>query len=228
MKINKQIYNSITSTPFDVQELKNGGKIELHSLNDNESLYNQYAPQAKFAVWSSVDGVNYRLLLEDGYYAVMKEIYSRRVNQRWLDFWDEYDAGRKRTFKFYNVPALALALLAALFLIIFSKKLAAAGQSGSIIQWVVLGVAVVGFLGVTFVSNRRLDRLINESNNRALEDIKNIVGHDHFDELMEAQQAYYDEFFGLNNQEEEQPEEPAEEKALEPEALEEPQEQKEE
>ena len=29
MRINKKIYNQIQSEPFDVQELDNGGKIEL-------------------------------------------------------------------------------------------------------------------------------------------------------------------------------------------------------
>ena len=38
MKINQKVYNSIKTEPFDVQQLSNGGTIELHSLNQNEEL----------------------------------------------------------------------------------------------------------------------------------------------------------------------------------------------
>ena len=81
MKINPKIYNSVTTEPFDVQELSNGTVIELHSLNQNEALFNEYAPKAKFAIWSSVDGKRYKLILEDTYYPRLRELYGRRVNQ---------------------------------------------------------------------------------------------------------------------------------------------------
>ena len=206
MKINKGVYGRVQSEPFDVQELKNGGKIELHSLNDNEDLYNEFAPKAKFALWTSQDGVNYRLLLEDGYYQVMHEIYQKRINQRWLEFWDNYDKGRKKVYLTLNLPALIIAVIAAILLMVFNKQLAAS-ESGSTIQWIIMGVVIVGFFAVTFIANKKLDNLVTVENNAALEDIKNIVGHKHFDELMDEQQKYYDKFFGLDQQEENKEEE---------------------
>ena len=94
MKINPKIYKSVTTEPFDTQEMENGVVVELHSLNQNESLFNQYAPKAKFAIWSSLDGKTYRLLLEDTYYPRVRELYGRRVNQVMINFWDVVEKER--------------------------------------------------------------------------------------------------------------------------------------
>ena len=208
MKINRKIYNQVQSEPFDVQELENGGKIELHSLNSTEALYNYYAPQAKFAVWSSFDGKNYRLLLEDGYYAKMRDLYTTRVNRIWINFWDVVEKGRKKIMFTLFLPSVIVAFLAAVLLMIFASKLAAL-PNGQIWQYVIIGAILVGFIVCNVLTNKKIDKVIRTANEKAIDDIKHVVGEKHFDELMDAQQAYYDEFFHIEDdeQEETQPEE---------------------
>ena len=214
MKINKQLYDQITSTPFEVQQISENCQVELHSMNDSETLYNTYASQAKFAVWSSKDGHNYRLLLEDGYYQRMREIYTKRVNKIWLNFWDVVEKGRRKVMLTIFLPTVLIAFAAAILLIVFSKQIAAL-PSGNIWQWVIIGVVMVGFIAVNVLTNRKIDKIINTANDKAVEDIKMVVGHDRFDFLMKDQQTYYDEFFHIEPEEEAPQEENQEGESLE-------------
>ena len=61
MKVNARLFDRVVTEPFDIQELENGSTVELHSLNQNEELYQEYAMKAKFAVWACKDGKHYRL-----------------------------------------------------------------------------------------------------------------------------------------------------------------------
>lgn len=198
MKINAKIYSRVTTEPFDTQDLENGVTIELHSLNQNEELYNEYAPKAKFALWTSQDGKNYRLLLEDGYYQEMRELYLKRVNQVWVNFWDDVEKGRGKIMKFIFLPLTIVIFAIVIVLMFLGDKL---GNNGQLIA--MAAVLVVFIVGNVFI-NKKIDKLINSSNNIAVEKIKGIIGHKRFDELMEAQRVYYDKFFGIE-------EEPAEE-----------------
>jgi hypothetical protein len=195
MRINPKIYNSITTTPFDVQELENGAKIELHSLNQNEALFNEYAPKAKFAIWSSIDGSEYKLLLEDSYYARLRELYGKRVNQCMVTFWSKVEKDRSRLMKIFFIPVSII--LAAIFIILlaFPKLL------NETSQLVVMGGALIGFIIVNVVINKKIDSIVNKHNSEAVEKIKNIVGHKHFDELMDETRAHYDDFFGIVEEE---------------------------
>ena len=172
-KMNAKLFNQVVTEPFDVQELENDVTVELHSLNQNEALFNEYAPKAKFAVWTCADGKHYRLLLEDGYYVEMRELYGKRVNQSWVNFWDEVEKGRG----------------------IFSDKL---GENG---QLIAMAAVLVVFVIANMIINKKIDKIINTSNSNAIEKIKNIVGHKRFDELMEGQRIYYDKFFGIEEEE---------------------------
>ena len=196
MKINPKIYNSVTTEPFDVQELSNGTVIELHSLNQNEALFNEYAPKAKFAIWSSVDGKRYKLILEDTYYPRLRELYGRRVNQCMIDFWDAVEKERGKIMKFIFIPVSIAVFIAFILLMVFSQQL---GETG---QMIAMGAVLVTFIVVNVIVNKKVDNIVNTHNATAVEKIKNIIGHKRFDELMDEQQAHYDDFFGINNEEE--------------------------
>ena len=196
MKINAKIYNSVTTEPFDVQQLDDGVVIELHSLNQNEQLFNEYAPKAKFAIWSSLDGQTYRLLLEDTYYPRMREFYGRRVNQCMINFWDAVEKDRSKIMKFLFVPASIVLFLGLLLTIIFVN------QIGEDTQMIIMGILMVAFIIVNFFVNKKVDGIVNKHNSEAINKIKHIIGHKRFEELMDEQQAHYDEFFGINNDEE--------------------------
>ena len=195
MKINQKIFNSVTSEPFDVQELKDGVVIELHSLNQNEALFNEYAPKAKFAIWTCADGKHYRLLLEDTYYPRMRELYGKRVNQCMIDFWDAVEAERNKIMKFIFLPISVAVFVIFILLMIFQNQLGDA-------QMIIMGVTLVGFIVANVFVNKKVEKAVNTHNNTAVEKIKNIIGHKRFDELMDEQQKHYDDFFGITNEEE--------------------------
>ena len=196
MRINHKIYNSITTEPFDVQNLENDVVIELHSLNENEMLFNQYAPKAKFSIWSTKDGKTYRLLLEDTYYPRMKDFYGRRVNQCMIDFWTNVEKERSKIMKFIFLPVSILVFIAFILLLIFSGSMSDGGQM------LAIGAVLIAFIVVNVIVNKKIDKAVNKHNNEAINRIKHIIGHKRFDELMEVQQAHYDEFFGIDHEEE--------------------------
>ena len=195
MKINQKIFNSVTSEPFDIQELKDGVVIELHSLNQNEALFNEYAPKAKFAIWTSIDGKRYRLLIEDTYYPRMREFYGKRVNQCMVDFWDAVEKDRSKVMKFIFLP-ISIAVFVIFILLMFLSELLGDAQT------VIMFVTLIGFVVANVFVNKKIEKAVNTHNSTAVEKIKNIIGHKRFEELMDEQQAHYDEFFGINNEEE--------------------------
>lgn len=201
MKINHKIYDSITTEPFEVQTLADGVTVEFHSLNQNEHLFNQYAPQAKFAIWSSKEGTNYRLLLEDTYYPRMRELYGKRVNQCMIDFWNKVEKQRSKIMRCVFIPVSIIVFLG------FIASIILGGLLGESLQMVVMAVLLLAFIVVNVAVNRKIDSAVNKFNSEAVEKIKNIVGHKHFDELIDIQQAHYDEFFGITHEEESSPEE---------------------
>lgn len=196
MRINHKIYDSITTEPFDVQKLENGVEVELHSLNENEMLFNQYAPKAKFNIWTSKDGKTFRLLLEDTFYPRMKDFYGRRVNQCMIDFWNNVEKDRSKLMKTIFLPVSIVIFIAFILLLIFSTSISQGLQMG------IMGALLIGFIIVNVFVNKKIDKAVNTHNNEAIKRIKHIIGHKRFDELMEEQQAHYDEFFGINRDEE--------------------------
>lgn len=206
MKINANIYNSIISEPFDVQELDGGVKVELHSLNQNETLFNQYAPKAKFAIWTCADSKNYRLLIEDLYYQHVRELYGKRVNQCMINFWDDVEKERGKVIKFFFIPVIAVVVIVSIVLMVlsFTNVLNETGQ------WIGMGALLVAFVICNTVINRKIDGIISKHNDIAVNKIKNIVGHKRFEELQHAQQTHYDEFFNIPEEERVKPEEESE------------------
>ena len=195
MRINHKIYECVKSEPFDVQKLEDGVVVELHSLNENEMLFNQYAPKAKFNIWSTKDGKTYRLLLEDTYYPRMKDFYGRRVNQCMIDFWTNVEKERSKVMKTIFFPVSILVFIVFVLLLIFSGSM---NQGG---QMLAIGATLVAFIVVNVVVNKKIEKAVNKYNNEAISRIKHTIGHKRFDELMEEQQAHYDDFFGINREE---------------------------
>ena len=166
MRINPKIYYTVSTEPFDVQELEDGVKVELHSLNQNEALFNEYAPKAKFAIWSTIDGSCYKLLLEDSYYARLRELYGRRVNQCMVTFWKKVEVDRKRIMKFFFIP-ISIILVAVFTLLLFFPS--ALGETG---QLVVMGATLVGFIIANMLINKKIDGIVNKYNSEAVDKIK--------------------------------------------------------
>lgn len=191
MKINKRIYDLVTSEPISKQETEHG-IIEVHNMNQNENLYEEYAKrQGKFALWTSKDGQTYRLIIEEGFYEEAKPLYSKKVNQIWLEFWDAVEKARNRTMTHFIIPiTLVVFILLGLSTLIPKNQ----GQ----MQMIVLIGIFIGYIISTMVVRKRVDSAINRHNQEAIEKIKNIVGHEKFQSLLEKQRTYYDQFFNIS------------------------------
>ncbi|MGB0175255.1 MAG: hypothetical protein ACPF9F_02990, partial [Acholeplasmataceae bacterium] len=83
MKLNPKLFKQISSELIETQTFENTS-VEFYSLNKSH-LYDRYATRGRFVVWTS-DGKIYRVLVEEGYFDLMKTFYQKPVNQIWIDF----------------------------------------------------------------------------------------------------------------------------------------------
>lgn len=192
MKVNKKLYDQVVSEAKLVQELPNN-IVEIHSLNQNEQLYNQYTQKGKFSVWTSADGTNYRLLVEDGYYEKVAELYSKRVNAIWLEFWDQVETRRSKMMKTIFLPFVVVSFVALLLLMVLL------GDNANYQTYSMFGILIV-FLIMNMIINKKIDNMINTLNVEAVDKIKKIIGAKKFESLLDAQRSYIDEFFGYTDE----------------------------
>ncbi|MCR5705962.1 MAG: hypothetical protein K6G48_04130 [Acholeplasmatales bacterium] len=198
MKLNQRIYDyALEEKLIERQEITNERSVEIYSLNEYQDIYTEFTNQGKFAVWSCVDGKNYRLFVEDGYYKKLEPLYKQSINQIWLDFWDECD---KAVSKFRNVvmPIMLVAII-----VLFLGGTFLLGDYPSVQLGVAIGVAVV-FIGFVLFFRGKINKRINAANADAVAKIKKNMGEKTFERLLDTQRSYIDEFFHYddNNDEE--------------------------
>lgn len=207
MKVNPKIYNIATTDPLEIQEVE-GHKVEIFCLNDYPDVMTNFTNRGKFAVWSSMDGYDYRLFIEEGYHKTLRELYGKRVNTIWLKFWDDCERITSRFTKRFVLPATILIL--AIYFGLYA--------SGVIPNeyLTVFSIAVPGTFIILMLAMRRYtNQKISQKNAEAIDEIKKILGAEKFSALLEAQRGYIDEFFGYNNEEEEKEEALATEEVVE-------------
>lgn len=187
MRMNQKLFVLANGKePFEKQELTNR-VVELYYMDDFQEIYDQYCPKGKFVVFASEDGVNYRLFIEKGFYEVMKDLYCARVNDIWLGFWDKCDAATKKSNFKILMPIAVVALVAILLVTTLIKNQGAAMGTN-------LGLLAVFLIAIFFV-NKKTKKEINELNESSLQEIQKYLGKDHFEELLEAQKKYTEDFF---------------------------------
>ena len=187
--MNQKLYELAEGqTPFEIQEL-NGHKVEVYLMDDFEGVKEEYVVKGgKFAVWTSVDGVNYRLFLENGYYDELKELYAPEVNQIWMDFWDKADSISKKFTKTFVYPMMAIAVILCIVSIFLGEKMGNAGT------WVILGALILMFICMIFVNTKTKKMIVNE-NAKSRDLVVNLLGSEKFDALLDKQKTYMDSFF---------------------------------
>ncbi len=195
MKLNQRIYDyAVEDKLIERQELRDGKSIEIYSLNEYQDIYTEFTNQGKFAVWSCVDNQNYRLYIEDGYYKKLEPLYKQRINQIWIDFWDECD---KAVSKFRNI-VMPIMLVAILVFFIGGSILI----KNQTIQLIVALVVAFVFIVFIFTFRKVINKRISNANQVAVSKIKDILGEKRFEKLLEEQRSYIDTFFKYDEQEE--------------------------
>ena len=189
MRINPKLYAVAEGkTPVEVQEFDDR-KIEVFLMDDLEGVKDEYVlGKGQFAVWSSVDGTNYRLYIENGYYQEVTPLYSQPVNKVWIEFWDVTDGISKKFSRFIIYPLMIIAVVLCVLSLVLQQYM---GNWGS---WVIIGVLILLFI-IMIVSNSVTKKKIGEENVKSRQKIVEFFGQDEFNALIDKQKAYMDSYF---------------------------------
>lgn len=196
MKVNPKLYAVADEvTPFETQLIdtdKEEGlnrKVELYLMDQFEGIKEEFVMRkGQFAVWSSTDNVNYRLFLENGYYDRVSPLYSQEVNKIWLDFYDTTDGISRKFSNYFVYPVMGVAIAACIASIFLSKYIQPYGS------WIIIGVLAALFIAMIFV-NMKIKKVVLNENTKARQLIIDHFGGNKFDELIELQKTYMDEYF---------------------------------
>lgn len=188
MKLNERVFEVLNGEPVEVQNL-DGHEVRIYILDDYPDVLNEFVNKGKFAVWSCVDGTNYKLAIEKGYYDELRELYSDKVNDTWLKFWDECEKISSTFSKKIVLPATAVIIVIFVVLMALSNKM-----PGKLGTYLTLGLAIVYVL-VILILRKLTTNKINIANQNALAVIKKNLGEAHFNDLLERQRNYIDAYY---------------------------------
>lgn len=187
MKINPRIYDyADEENKVEAQELE-GHNLEIYYMDDYPGLKEEFVDsKGKFAVWSSVNGKDYRLYIEKGYHEKLQPLYTKKINGIWLNFWDECEKISNK-FRIIVLP-ITIAILVVIFLISYFVK----NQIANIIAVVAIaGTFLIGLLAARKISNKKFA----DANKKSVDEIKKYLGEKTFERLLEEQRSYMDEYF---------------------------------
>lgn len=188
MKLNERVFEVLNGEPVEVQNL-DGHEVKIYILDDYPDVLNEFVNKGKFAVWSCVDGTNYKLAIEKGYYDELRELYSDKVNDTWLKFWDECEKISSTFSKKIVLPATAVIIVIFVVLMALSNKM-----PGKLGTYLTLGLAIFYVL-VILILRKLTTNKINIANQNALAAIKKNLGEAHFNDLLERQRNYIDAYY---------------------------------
>ena len=186
LRINPKLFDvAAEATPLDVQEF-DSRKIELYNMNEFEGVKEEFINKGKFAVWSSVDGTNYRVFIEEGYYQELKQLYTAPVNKIWVDFWDTCEnISRKTSFRVI-LPTTIIGIGGCIATSFIPDR--------NISMYIMIAIVVLVF-GVMLFFNRLTKKKIYEANVQSVDHIKKEIGSKQFDVLLDRQKEYMDSYY---------------------------------
>lgn len=188
MKMNQKLFMIAENvTPIEVQEWDER-KIEVYYMDDFDGVKEEFINKGQFAAWASIDGVNYRLFLEKGYHEAVGELYSQPINKIWVEFWDRTDVIARKFSRKVMLPIMIVCIVAVILSFIFAEQL---GKAGDIITIVML---VVAFVAMIF-SNSFTKKAIMRENVASRDLIIKHLGENKFDKLIDRQKEYMDAYY---------------------------------
>ena len=204
MKINQKLYVlGDSQEPIEVQEF-DGRKIELYYLED-EVVKTDFINKSQFAVWSSIDGRNYRLFLEEGYYNAVSKLYSKKVNEIWVNFWDTTESITQKTSRFILIPMMVVCIglcIASFFI------------PGNTASYIIIGILIAAFIAMIVVNSMTRKKVMQE-NMKSRDLIAKELGQDEFDNILKTQKDYMDAYYQAMYPDDETVEEENEETTVE-------------
>lgn len=188
MKLNPRIFKTLDN-PVETQDV-NGRKIEIHYMNDTQ-YFARYAQQGQFAVWTS-DGSDYKLLIERDYLKTLRPLYTSRINDVWIRFYEKATQVRNNIFLKLILPIL----ITALAIVIIFAAVPVLRQYQTI---VLIGILVV-VLASNILQSTLMKRRIESAREEAVIEIKETLGEEQFKSLIEQQGKFYDNFFDFTEE----------------------------
>lgn len=191
MKINPRIYDYANEeNKIESQELGEHN-LEIYYMKEGDGIKEDFVDtKGKFAVWSSQDGKNYRLYIEEGYHNKLKQLYCKKVNGIWLDFWDECEKITKK-FRLIVLP-ITLAALVAIFLCSYLLS----SKASMITTIAIAGTFLIFLLAFRKLSNKKFA----DANKKSVDEIKKYLGENTFNRLLDDQRSYMDEYFKYDDE----------------------------
>ena len=197
MKLNEKYYRQCVTEPIEVQTVNDGTIVEIHIMNDNP-FYESVINNNQFAIWSSDNKGDYKVILEKGYYKAVKELYSAKVNGMWVNFLDECDKAR-RSFYFKVITPMIIIYYAVVFLITFFVNNSNKNNENNPATMIAIVLSVLGMFFMMFFSKRILEAKMKKLNREVVQRIKKIIGSKNFEKLITTQRKYTKDFFKMNN-----------------------------
>ncbi len=183
MKYNEKLFYQSVTEPFEVQEMDNGAKISMHYMNE-EPFFMDNINKSRFSVWSSGDGVNYKIFIEKGDYEITKDLFTKEVNAIWMNFLTSIDKMRKKYIFCIMLPMLLVFLGALITLSILLPN-----------QGWILFVALAVIIVLSLIPSSLLSRKMQAENIKAAAKVRDYVGVEKFKQIVEDQDAYMEKFY---------------------------------
>ena len=194
-----QDYVPVASTPIETQVC---GKhnVEIYYMNEYKEVLNEFTKQGKFAVWSSKDGVNYRLAVEKDYYAKVSELYTMEVNEKWLKFWDDCDVIQTKFSRHIVLPLTLVVVVLFLFFANWNNMFKSAQMDSTLSLALTIGIPLAYMIVMLFLRKSVMNK-IQLSQQNALQEVKDYFGENKFESLLKTQRTYIDEYFESDEEE---------------------------
>lgn len=186
-------YVPIPSEPIETQ-VCGKHQVEIYYMNEYTDVLEEFTRQNKFAVWSSKDGVNYRLAVEKEYYEKVSDLYIVEVNERWLKFWDDCEVIQSNFSKKFVLPTTIIVVVVFLFFANWNNMFKGAQMNSTLSLALTIGIPLIYMIVMLFLRKNVMTK-IQMCQENALKSVREYFGDKKFEELLKIQRTYIDEYF---------------------------------